>query len=111
MTKEIERKLKNNYEKNEKAQGQLDFKPVLKVFGGGACTWLFSEFDEKRDLFFGLCDIGQGFPELGYVSKTELELIRFKPFNLGVERDMHFKAKKTLSQYAKEAKFYGYIKA
>lgn len=112
MTKEIERKLKKNHEKNEKSEGQLDFKPVLKVFGGAACTWLFSEYDENRDLFFGLCDIGQGFPELGYVSRVELESLDFHPpFNLGVERDKYFEAEKTLSEYAKESKFYGYIKA
>ena len=32
-------------------------------------TWLLTEIDpDDHDHAFGLCDLGQGFPELGYVS-------------------------------------------
>jgi hypothetical protein len=49
----------------------LDFKPVVKLFTPDAqCTWLLTEFDEGTDLAFGLCDLGLGCPELGYVSLT-----------------------------------------
>jgi hypothetical protein len=103
MTKEIETKLKKNFEKNSET-GEENFKPVLKLFGGSACTWLITEYDEENQLFFGLADLGLGFPELGWISKTELEEVRFPPFNSRIERDMYFTADKTLSEYAKEAK-------
>jgi hypothetical protein len=43
-----------------------------------------------------------GFPELGDVRISELKEIR-GPFHLPVERDLYFAAKKTLSEYAREA--------
>jgi hypothetical protein len=96
LTKAIEKKLIANI-------GKEDIKPVVKFFGGGACTWLFTEYNPETDAFFGLCDLGMGSPELGYVSRTELESIRFKPFNLPVERDMYWEADKTITEYAEEA--------
>ena len=40
----------------------------VKLFCGSS-TWLLSEFDEKNGLFFGLCDLGHGCPELGRFKK------------------------------------------
>jgi hypothetical protein len=59
---------------------------------------------------FGLCDLGMGYPEIGYVSLSELESVR-GPLNLPIERDLHFEADKTLSAYAAEAHRLGAIKA
>lgn len=54
-----------------------DHKPVVKLFvPWGAGTWLLSEIDEDGDRAFGLCDLGFGEPELGYVSLSELRSIR-----------------------------------
>ena len=111
LTKEIEEKLIKNFKKNAKDGGGIDHKPVVKFFGGGACTWLITEYDPESRIYFGLCDLGMGFPEPGYVSRDELEAIRFPPYNLPVERDMHFKADKTLIQYAYEATKKGSIAA
>ena len=81
-----------------------DFRPVVKFFAGGAATWLLTECDENGDAF-GLCDLGFGEPELGYVSVVEMA-------ECGkVERDQHFKATKRLSEYADEAKDKGRIVA
>jgi hypothetical protein len=55
----------------------------------GAGTWYIIEFDGE-DTMFGYCDLGMGFPELGYVSLSELKSIKLR-FGLGIERDMHFK--------------------
>ena len=84
--------------------------PVVKFFGGGAGTWLISEMDED-EIMFGLCDLGMGCPELGYVSLAELKEVRFPPFGLGIERDLYFKANKTLAEYADEAQVNGRISA
>ena len=87
----------------------LDFKPVLKLFTPDAqCTWLLTEIDEGTDLAFGLCDLGFGCPELGYVSLTELRIVRGKR-GLPVERDLHFEADKPISAYADDARTHGHI--
>jgi hypothetical protein len=84
--------------------------PVVKLFTADAgATWLLTEIDpHDHDHAFGLCDLGQGFPELGYVSLEELATV---PGRLGlcVERDLHFKAAKPISAYAREARLTGRI--
>ncbi|QFZ84674.1 DUF2958 domain-containing protein [Variovorax paradoxus] len=84
--------------------------PVVKLFTPNAgATWLLTELDAE-DVAFGLCDLGQGFPELGYVSLTELESLRGR-WGLPIERDLHFVADKRLSGYAREARLAGRIVA
>ena len=109
LTKPIEKKLIKNFETN-KVSETTDFEPIVKFFGGGACTWLITEYDPEERTYFGLCDLGQGYPELGWVSRDELESIKF-PFGLGVERDRYWKAEKTINQYAKAARDKGKIVA
>jgi Protein of unknown function (DUF2958) len=86
----------------------LDFNPVVKLFTPDAqCTWLLTEIDTDG-LAFGLCDLGMGEPELGYVSLTELRAVRGK-LGLPIERDLHFEAVKPISAYADEARTRGHI--
>lgn len=99
LTKAIEKKLRANG-----AGPELDHKPVVKFFGGSSCTWLFTELSDDGDTLFGLCDLGAGFPELGYASLRELRNVSFPPFGLGIERDLHWTAKHTLSEYADDAR-------
>lgn len=81
-----------------------DHYPVVKLFTpDGAATWLLTELDpDDPDLAFGLCDLGLGEPEIGYVSLKEIASIRGK-LGLSVERDIGFKADMRLSRYAKIA--------
>lgn len=83
---------------------QPDHKPVVKLFTPDAgCTWLLSELDpDEPDIAFGLCDLGMQCPELGSVRVSELEAIRGR-IGLPVERDRHFRADKTLIEYARIA--------
>jgi hypothetical protein len=67
-----------------------------------------TELDPDGGLAFGLCDLGMGEPELGYVSLIELESVRGK-LCLPVERDRHFIANKTISAYADEAQANAHI--
>ena len=68
--------------------GALDFNPVVKLFTPDTqCTWLLTEIDADG-LAFGLCDLGMGEPELGYVSLIELRTVRGK-LGLPIERDLH----------------------
>ena len=87
-----------------------DFKPVVKFFNPtGGQTWLITEIADDGDTMFGLCDLGMGSPELGYVSLNEIANTRGR-FGLPIERDMHFTAKKTIAEYAADARAAGYIK-
>jgi Protein of unknown function (DUF2958) len=86
--------------------------PVLKLFTpDAAATWLISEVDpDDPDRLFGLCDLGLGYPELGYVSLAEITSVKGR-LGLPVERDLHFVADKPLSAYAEEARVKGRIVA
>lgn len=89
-----------------------DHFPVVKFFNPcGAATWLISEMDPKNpDILFGLCDLGMGEPELGYVSLAELSSIRLMA-GLKIERDLYFEGTQPLSKYAEQARQAGRIVA
>ena len=95
-----EQLLRNGYCENR----EQDHFPVVKLFmPGTACTWLLTQFDPQvPGLAFGLCDLGMGFPELGYVDLDELMSIRTR-LGLGVECDSSFVGKYPISVYAKAA--------
>lgn len=81
----------------------LDPRPVVRLFTPDAhAVWLLTELDEANGLAFGLCDLGLGFPELGYVSLADLEALR-GPWGLRVERDIAFVADRPLSAYTRQA--------
>jgi hypothetical protein len=84
--------------------------PVVKLFTPDAgATWLLTEIDpDEADLAFGLCDLGLGSPELGWVSLAELATVRGR-LGLPIERDPHFAATKPLSAYARDARLAGRI--
>lgn len=78
--------------------------PVVKLFmPDGAATWLIATMDrEDPDILWGLCDLGLGFPELGSVRLSEILSVR-GALELPVERDQHFKADKSIYDYAEAA--------
>ncbi|MET4594567.1 MULTISPECIES: DUF2958 domain-containing protein [unclassified Sphingomonas] len=103
--------LEANYREQEPVKGsneERDFYPVCKIFlPWTSGTWLLTEM-ERDGLAFGLADLG--YPEMGYISLDEIwEVIG--PGGLRVERDIHFRATKPLSEYATEARQQGYIRA
>jgi len=90
----------------------LGHAPVVKLFTpDGDATWLLTEIDpEDEDRAFGLCDVGAGLPEVGYVSLHELTNVRGQ-LGLRVERDLYFTADKPLRSYLEQAKADGRIVA
>lgn len=90
----------------------FDPAPVVKLFTPDAgTTWLLSELDPddlEGTRAFGLCDLGLGMPELGWVSLQELATIRGR-LGLPIERDLHFRAEKRLSAYTRDARLAGRI--
>ena len=87
-----------------------DIKVPLKLFGGGACSWYITEYNPETKEAFGFVTLGDPqMAELGYISIAELEEIKFPPFNLGIERDMHFGYEHTLKEVMDTVKAGGHI--
>ena len=105
--------LRANGKEQEPLKGtreERDFHPVCKLFlPWTSGTWLLTEIDDEG-LAFGLADLGMGCPELGYISIDEICEVR-GPAGLRVERDIHWRATKSLSEYATESRKHGFIKA
>lgn len=111
ITKELDAKLRANHAASaEHDNGGEVFPPLKLFFAASAATWLITERDpENPDLLFGLCDLGQGYPEVGYVSLAELQSVKI--MGLGIERDRYFTPKKSLTDYADEARAAGRLVA
>lgn len=104
LTKAILNRLLTNGVLAAAGAAQAHRKPIVKLFNPtGAGTWLFTELDADGDTLFGLCDPGLGEPELGYASLAEISKFRGR-FGLPIERDLHFKADKTLAEYSVAAR-------
>jgi hypothetical protein len=84
---------------------ERDHTPVVKFFDpSGAATWLITELNPgEPDILFGLCDLGQGFPELGTVRFSELAETKNR-LGINLERDLFFAGKYPLSVYAEAAR-------
>ena len=103
LTLALKAKLMAHWKQNALAESVVDHFPVVKLFTpDSSATWLLTELDADEDTLFGLCDLGQGCPELGYVSLSELQTVR-GPLGLFIERDLHFKAQHPLSWYVEQA--------
>ena len=101
LTDDIRARLKANAEQGD----AIDPPPYLKLFcPWGAATWLFTEVDPDGDTLFGLCDLGLGFPELGYASLREIRSIQ-GPAGLVIERDIFWEPLASLGVYAEAARF------
>ena len=113
LTDTLRAQLLENGRRQDPVRGtadEMDFLPVVKLFTPDAnCTWLLTELDpEDPDIAFGLCDLGLGFPELGAVRISELESLR-GPMGLPIERDLYIVSRKSLAEYASDARNAGRI--
>lgn len=91
MTKEVEKKLKKFPLYSQESKTEKTF--VCKFFGGSSCTWLVCEGEKQKNgdwLFFGKITLDGHEWEWGYFTLSQLQSIKFKPFGLGVERDLYF---------------------
>lgn len=64
--------------------------------------------ENDEDTLFGLCDLGFGEPELGYVSLNEIVQAN-KKIAFPVERDVYWTPTKSISAYATAARQAGKI--
>ena len=104
--------LANGHAAREAARAGLDFdpKPVVKLFTPRWCArWLLTDVDsECPQRAYGLCDLGDGRPYIGYVSLRDLDDVHGK-IKFTVAADPHFVADKPLSIYANVAYTRGLI--
>jgi hypothetical protein len=93
-----------------RAEQAFDPKPIIKLFTRNGCSrWLLTEIDPTdSDRAYGLCDNGDGRPELGYISLSKIEA-PYGDYQLRVEPDQRFVADKPLSIYADVAYTRGLI--
>lgn len=77
LTRDLREKLEHNA--LQVMSGKIaedDLEPVVKLFHAhGAGKWLFTELRDG-DRLFGLCDRGNGHPELGHQSLRDMQQLR-----------------------------------
>jgi len=86
MTKEIKEKAQKQYDEGS----DMEQKVVAKFFDAmGDWKWFLMNMHKDEDYCWGIVD---GFAvEMGSWLMSELKKVKFKPFNLPVERDLYFK--------------------
>ncbi len=79
-------------------------RPVVKLYTPDAAgTWLLAWLSpHDPDVAYGLCNLGNGFPEIGGVRLSETAAMR-GPTGRPVERDPTFTARQSLIDYAMDA--------
>lgn len=99
----------NNFRRNaDEDADEIDFRPVVRLYCPlSSAIWLLTEYDPEDDLLFGLCDLGMGFPELGFVSLSEMR--ETHKTTAPILNDSSFAPTLTLSAYAEEARRLGHI--
>jgi len=108
MNKLLTKQIVNRFKKVGSQQNVKDPVVIAKFFNPvGAGTWFATEYNPKTKVFFGYVSLFRDeCDEWGTFSLEELESIKGL-FDLGIERDRHFKEKK-FSEVEKE--LYKYIK-
>jgi hypothetical protein len=112
ITKAARQQLEENFRETERGLDPMDLWPVVKLFNpAGAATWLLAyTVPDQPEVAWGLADLGLGSPETGDIYLPELYLFRGR-FNLGIERDLHFEADKSIREYLEETRRNGFLRA
>jgi hypothetical protein len=89
FTKSIDKKLFAQYPKGGNLEGQKVIAKVFNPYGRG--RWYIMNSDpEDPDYLWGIVELFEGEPEVGSISRTELENIKVGAFKLPLERDLYF---------------------
>lgn len=110
---DIVRRLRANGDASMHAIERLYHRPVIKIVNPyGLAMWLLTEIDPaERDHVYGLCDLGKGKPELGWVSREGLEtaFVQRGAYRHPLERDASFAPRHGIDAYARAARTAGRI--
>ena len=88
MTAALGKKIPPLYSQDEKGDEAIVYAHYFNPYGIG--EWWILEWDGKDEMF-GYADLG--FPELGYISLSELENVSIGGMELPIERDLHWREK------------------
>jgi hypothetical protein len=89
FTKSIDKKLFAQYPKGGNLEGQKVIAKVFNPYGRGRWYIMNSDPDDP-DYLWGIVELFEGEPEVGSISRTELENIKVGAFKLPLERDLYF---------------------
>ena len=87
FTKEIDNKLFKQYPMGTDLENQVVVAKIFNPYGRGT-FYLLNSDENDPDYIWAIVDLFD--VEMGSVSRSELEGLKFPPFNLGLERDLYF---------------------
>jgi hypothetical protein len=94
-----------------KGRNEIDYEPVVLLrIKFTTIAWLLTEKEPGGSMCFGLCDMGQGYPEIGYLDLEDLASTPLPPGHQ-LQQETDFIADKPLSKYASAARSHGAINA
>lgn len=98
FTKSIDKKLFAQYPKGGNLEGQKVIAKVFNPYGRGRWYIINSDPDDP-DYLWGIVELFEGEPEVGSISRTELENIKVGAFKLPLERDLYFNEVNAMELY------------
>ena len=90
FTKEVDKQLFAQYPKGSDLDNQMVVAKIFNPYGRGV-WYLLNSDPEDPDYIWAIVDLFE--PEMGSVSRSELQTIKVPPFGLGLERDIYFTPK------------------
>ena len=90
FTKEIDKKLFEQYKYGADLDKQMVIAKIFNPYGKGVYYLLNSDPNDS-DYIWAIVDLFE--PDMGSVSRSELQTVKLPPFGLGFERDIYFTPK------------------
>jgi hypothetical protein len=90
FTKEVDKQLFAQYPKGSDIDNQMVVAKIFNPYGRGV-WYLLNSDPEDPDYIWAIVDLFE--PEMGSVSRSELQTVKVPPFGLGLERDIYFTPK------------------
>jgi len=90
FTKEVDKQLFAQYPKGSNLENQMVVAKIFNPYGRGV-WYLLNSDPEDPDYIWAIVDLFE--PDMGSVSRSELQTVKVPPFGLGLERDIYFSPK------------------
>ena len=90
FTKEVDKQLFAQYPKGSDLDNQMVVAKIFNPYGRGV-WYLLNSDPEDPDYIWAIVDLFE--PDMGSVSRSELQTVKVPPFGLGLERDIYFTPK------------------
>jgi len=90
FTKEVDKQLFAQYPKGSDLDNQMVVAKIFNPYGRGVWYLLNSDPNDP-DYIWAIVDLFE--PDMGSVSRSELQTVKVPPFGLGLERDIYFTPK------------------